>query len=105
MKRAPQSIADGLDTLSSIEGGRPYSLRLEDPKRRLADAVAASVHELGIRPLVIGGLAVSHHGYLRVSLDLDLLVAKHEGLRTAEARGRLGQLVTRAPAELTRRRR
>ena len=59
-----------------MEKGRPYSLRPEDPKRRLADDLAGIARELGITPLVIGGLAVNHHGYLRLTADLDVLVSK-----------------------------
>ncbi len=59
-----------------MEKGRPYSLRPEDPKRRLADDLARIAGELGITPLVIGGLAVNHHGYLRLTADLEVLVSK-----------------------------
>ena len=69
-------MADALEALSSMEKGRPYSLRPEDPKRRLADDLARIAGELGITPLVIGGLAVNHHGYLRLTADLDVLVSK-----------------------------
>jgi hypothetical protein len=51
-------------------------LRPEDPKRRLADHLAMIAGELGITPVVIGGLAVNHHGYLRLTADLDVLVAE-----------------------------
>jgi len=70
------SIADALEALSSMEKGRPYSLRRVDPKRRLADDLAILAGELGITPLVIGGLAVNHHGYLRLTAAVDVLVAK-----------------------------
>lgn len=70
------TLADALEALSSMEKGRPYSLRPEDPKRRLADDLARIGRELGIRPVVIGGLAVNHHGYLRLTADLDVLVSK-----------------------------
>src|SRR5262245_10475983 len=59
-----------------MEKGRPYSLRAEDPKRRLADDLAQIARELGVAPVVIGGLAVNHHGYLRLTADLDVLVSK-----------------------------
>jgi hypothetical protein len=78
-----------LEALSSMEKGRPYSLRPEDPKRRLADDLAMIAGELGITPLVIGGLAVNHHGYLRLTADLDVLVAK----------GSAGPLLRRLRAE------
>ncbi len=70
------TIADALEALSSMEKGRPYSLRPEDPKRRLADELAHIANELGVTPVVIGGLAVNHHGYLRLTADLDVLVSR-----------------------------
>jgi hypothetical protein len=70
------SIADALEALSSMEKGRPYSLRPEDPKRRLADDLAGIAREVDVVPVVIGGLAVNHHGYLRLTADLDVLLTK-----------------------------
>ena len=59
-----------------MEKGRPYSLRPEDAKRRLADDLARICEEAGVKPVVIGGLAVNHHGYMRVTADVDILVAR-----------------------------
>jgi len=70
------SLPDALEALSSMEKGRPYSLRPEDPKRRLADDLAGIARELCITPVVIGGMAVNHHGYLRLTADLAVLVSK-----------------------------
>jgi hypothetical protein len=33
-----------------------------------------------VRPVVIGGLAVNHHGYMRVTADVDILVARSEAI-------------------------
>ena len=63
-----------------MEKGLPYSLRPEDPKRRLADEIGSICRELGIDPLVIGGLAVNHHGYMRFTQDVDLLVARRDAM-------------------------
>ncbi len=63
-----------------MEKGRPYSLRPEDSKRRLADELARVCDEAGVRPVVIGGLAVNHHGYMRVTADVNLLVARRDAV-------------------------
>lgn len=73
-------MAEALGALSSMRKGHPYSLDPEDPKRRLADDLARISQGLGITPLVIGGLAVNHHGYLRLTADLDVLVSKSAAL-------------------------
>lgn len=39
------------------------------------EAVAAALHEAGVRYLVAGGLAVNAHGYLRFTADIDLVIA------------------------------
>jgi hypothetical protein len=66
--------------MASMEKGKPYSLRPEDSKRRLADELARICEEAGVRPVVIGGLAVNHHGYMRVTADVDILVARQEAV-------------------------
>ncbi len=66
--------------MASMEKGRPYALRPEDAKRRLADELARLCREAGVRPLVIGGLAVNHHGYMRVTADVDILVSRDEAV-------------------------
>ncbi len=63
-----------------MEKGKPYALRPEDAKRRLADELARVCEEAGVRPVVIGGLAVSHHGYMRVTADVDILVARQDAV-------------------------
>jgi hypothetical protein len=64
--------------MASMEKGKPYSLRPEDAKRRLVDDLARLCAEAGVKPVVIGGLAVNHHGYMRVTADVDILVARAE---------------------------
>ena len=61
-----------------MEKGRAYSLRPEDPKRRLVDDLARLARELGVTPVVIGGLAVNHHGYMRLTADVDLLISRSD---------------------------
>ena len=61
-----------------MEKGKPYSLRPEDAKRRLADELARICKETGVEPVVIGGLAVNHHGYMRATVGVDVLVARGE---------------------------
>ncbi len=74
------SLSRALEAMASMEKGRPYALRPEDAKRRLADELARLCREAGVRPLVIGGLAVNHHGYMRVTADVDILVARDEAV-------------------------
>lgn len=73
-------MAEALGALSSMEAGRPYSLRPDDPKRLLAHDLARIARELGVAPVVIGGLAVNHHGYLRLTADIDVLVSRADSL-------------------------
>lgn len=74
------SLARALEAMASMEKGKPYALRPEDSKRRLADELAELCREEGVRPLVIGGLAVNHHGYMRVTADVDILVSRDEAV-------------------------
>ncbi|HEX9710715.1 MAG TPA: hypothetical protein VGB42_12220 [Candidatus Thermoplasmatota archaeon] len=74
------SLARALEAMASMEKGRPYALRPEDAKRRLADDLARLCQEEGVEPLVIGGLAVNHHGYMRVTADVDILVSREEAV-------------------------
>jgi hypothetical protein len=64
--------------MASIEKGKPYALRTGDAKRRLVDDLARLCADAGVKPVVIGGLAVNHHGYMRVTADVDILVARGE---------------------------
>jgi hypothetical protein len=66
--------------MASMEKGKPYALRPEDAKRRLADDLARICAEAEVRPVIIGGLAVNHHGYMRVTADVDILVARQEAV-------------------------
>src|SRR5688572_12515983 len=59
-----------------MQKGQSYSLRPEDPKRRLADDLARLGRDAGVAPVVIGGLAVNHHGYMRLTADVDILVSR-----------------------------
>ena len=52
------SLARGLEAMASMEKGKPYALRPEDAKRRLADELARLCSDAGVKPVVIGGLAV-----------------------------------------------
>jgi hypothetical protein len=74
------SLARALEAMASMEKGRPYALRPEDAKRRLADELARLCREARIRPVVIGGLAVNHHGYMRVTADVDILVSREDAV-------------------------
>jgi hypothetical protein len=72
------SLIRALEAIASMEKGKPYALRPGDAKRRLADDLARLCEDAGVKPVVIGGLAVNHHGYMRVTADVDILVARQE---------------------------
>jgi hypothetical protein len=74
------SLTDALEAMASMEKGRPYALRLEDGKRRLANDLARICAQARVKPVVIGGLAVNHHGYMRVTADVDILVARKDAV-------------------------
>ncbi|MGA0587814.1 hypothetical protein ACO2Q2_11895 [Dyella sp. KRB-257] len=43
------------------------------------EAVARALHDARVRYLVAGGLAVNAHGYIRLTMDIDLVVALDAG--------------------------
>lgn len=43
------------------------------------EAVAETLNDAGVRYLVAGGLAVNAHGYLRLTADIDLVIALDAG--------------------------
>lgn len=63
-----------------MERGKPYALRPEDAKRRLADELARLCRESGVKPVIISGLAVNHHGDMRVTADVDILVSRQDAV-------------------------
>ncbi len=74
------SLVRALVAMASMEKGKPYALRPGDAKRRLADDLARLCRDEGVKPLVIGGLAVNHHGYMRVTANVDILVSREEAV-------------------------
>ena len=72
------SLTRALEAMASMAKGSPYSLRPDDAKRRLVDDLARLCSEANVKPVVIGGLAVNHHGYMRFTADVDILVARAE---------------------------
>jgi len=68
-----------LEAMTYMERGRPYSLHPEDRKCKLLDELERVSRGLGIAPLVIGGLAVSHHGYVSTTVDVGVLVSREDG--------------------------
>lgn len=67
--------------MALMDKSQPYALRPEDAKRRLAEELARVCRELDVSPLVIGGLAVNHHGYVRFTSDVDILVSKVDAMK------------------------
>ena len=78
-----------------MEKGRPYSLRPQDPKRRLADDLA----RIGRDNADVVELLKRHRSRIP-----DLRRKAIKRLRTGQARERLRELVQRAGEELLRRR-
>ncbi len=58
-----------------------YGVSDDDPKVALIHDLGKIVGELGIRPVVIGGIAVIVNGYPRTTTDVDLLVARADALK------------------------
>lgn len=80
------SLTRALEAMAAMEKGRPYALRPEDAKRRLADELARLCRESAVKPVVIGraepGWRRHAEGFknLFVGVGLDICV---EGERTA----------------------
>jgi hypothetical protein len=53
-------------------------------ERRSVEAIVRALNDAGVRYLVVGGLAVIAHGYLRLTVDVDLILdLREENLRRA----------------------
>ncbi len=67
------------------------------------EAVVRALNQQGVRYLIVGGLAVVAHGYVRLTADVDLLLDLEEAnlRRAVAALSRLGYR-PRAPVELDR---
>jgi hypothetical protein len=78
------SLERAIGAMATMEKGQPYGLKPEDAKRRLAVELARLCEEAGVAPLVIGGLAVNHHGYARFTADVDLLVSRGEASKLVQ---------------------
>lgn len=72
------SVEQAMEAMQFMERGKPYALRPEDSKRKLAAELRSLCREVGVNPIVIGGLAVSHHGYARFTADVDILLSRDE---------------------------
>jgi hypothetical protein len=70
-----------LEAMQTMERGSPHSLSLEDRKRRPADDFRKLCREIGVEPVVIGGLAVNHPGFMRFTDDPDVPVSKDDAAR------------------------
>jgi hypothetical protein len=71
-------VEQAMEAMQLMERGKPYALRPEDSKRKLAAELQVLCRELGVKPVIIGGLAVSHHGYARFTADVDILLSREE---------------------------
>ncbi|MGC4006183.1 MAG: nucleotidyl transferase AbiEii/AbiGii toxin family protein [Pirellulales bacterium] len=53
----------------------------EDPTLR---ALSDEARGLGVRPIIVGGVAVIHHGYRRTTEDRDVMLTHHDAEKLAE---------------------
>jgi len=87
----PRTFTQALVAMDSMREGEDYGLAPADSKRGLAREIARICAEEGVHPVVIGGLALNHHGYLRVTADVDLLLSRADAERlSARLRQELG---------------
>ena len=64
---------------------------------RSVESIVKSLNAAGVRYLIAGGMAVVAHGYLRLTMDLDLILdLNEENLRAAV--GALSELLAIAPS-------
>jgi hypothetical protein len=61
-----------------MERGQPYGTAQEDKKRRLVEELGSIARSLDVNPVIIGGLAVAHHGYLRTTRDVAILMSEDD---------------------------
>ena len=74
------NLERAVEAMVYLQEGQPYSLHPDDKKRKLLDEVSRLCREMKLSPVVIGGLAVSHHGYIRTTRDVDVLLGREEGM-------------------------
>jgi hypothetical protein len=72
------SVEQAIEAMQHMERGKPYALSSDDSKRKLANELRALCRDIGVTPVIIGGLAVSHHGYARFTADVDVLVTRDD---------------------------
>jgi hypothetical protein len=70
-----------LEDMFAMDRSKPYALNPEDAKRRLVNELRSISTSLDIPMVVIGGLAVAHHGYARITRDVDILVSREQAGR------------------------
>ncbi len=70
--------------LSLLNPGE-YGVANDDPKARLILDLADVVARLSTPPILIGGIAVVIHGYVRQTADVDLLVARKDAMSLVHA--------------------
>lgn len=64
---------------------RAFRLRLAEDKINLAKILTVLKQE-NVNPVVVGGLAVQHHGYKRLTDDVDLLISRRDYDRLEQQR-------------------
>ena len=62
-----------------MENSRGGPLLARAPTQADVARIARSLNEHGVKYAVIGGFAMIHHGFVRATMDIDLLVAPDPG--------------------------
>lgn len=81
VKPSPYTLDDAFEGIMSLLNPGPYGVSNEDPKSILIHELGAIMRDLGVAPVIIGGIAVIVNGHKRQTVDVDLLVARAEALK------------------------
>lgn len=90
-RTAQSGVLEALEGILSLLNPGPYGVADTDPKARLIRDLASVTSPLSTPPVIIGGIAVILNGYVRQTVDVDLLVARKDALpfvRALEQSGR-----------------
>jgi hypothetical protein len=74
-------LDDAFEGMMSLLNPGSYGVAENDPKAVLIRDLGRIASELGIRPVIIGGIAVVVNGLKRQTVDVDLLVARADALK------------------------
>jgi hypothetical protein len=73
----------------AIEAAERFFMK-EDEVHQALRAITSKLEEMRIDYAVVGGMALTAHGYRRTTVDVDILVRREDNLRIREALDGLG---------------